>query len=458
MYMRILLQCEEPQHQTLLDYHMELEAWATEKLSVFLGFDPETLRTQVMPYLMSFSSAEELTEHLTDMLGTNADSLSFIQEFATRRFLKSHSRKTSEEKKSVGATITQETPSHFPSLPKSSMSSDSQWPSNINVYVKNAVTDDEYFSSGRKPKKNSKAAKAKSSENLTQTAKQAQSTLVSDRLEKKPKKKNDMTLETALKELDINASGSKGKRKEQQVMLIAEAKKKRSEEKQRLHQQQQQRRSKAAATPMVGYASKVSGGFSSRHFESVWDEAQEEDSRRRAEEHKEKLLEFQRTSAKRSTVIDQATDFTLPTDTSNPWLSPQERALQMKKQQANLKRLEAEGRSRRRVMTIDVQTRQVKVEEAESLSSESEEEVVVPSTKKPENSTVESAGTYANNPLLKNLQGPKFINRNHKETKGRNRRKQRVQYEDKDLADLMFVSSVADERDITVEPMSCLAK
>ncbi|KAG0172301.1 hypothetical protein DFQ28_008323 [Apophysomyces sp. BC1034] len=482
---------------------MELENWAVEKLSVFLGFDSETLKTQVLPYLMSFTSAEDLTEHLTDMLGTSADSLSFIQEFAVRRFSSSRVQKKETGKKPPVTSTARETPGQFPSLPKSSTSSDTQWPSNINVYMKNTTTDDEYFTSTRKSKKSYKAPKAQndssstSQSNLTSAhaSKQTQSTLTSDRLEKKPKKKSEMTLEAALKELDITATEGKGKRKtcqcqatkhplltiapnclncgkiictlegvgpctfcktpvlskEQQVLLIAEAKKKRSEQKQK---QQQQRRPKVAATPAVGYASKVSGDFSSRHFESVWDEEQEDDSRRRAEEHKEKLLEFQRTSAKRSTVIDQATDFTLPTDTSNPWLSPQERALQMKKQQANLRRLETEGRSRHRVMTIDVQTRQVKVEEA-SPESESEEEII-PVVNEKRNEASGSAGTYANNPLLKNLQGPKFMGAKGKNTKARSRKMGRVQYDD-NFMDLTYASSVADERDIAVEPVSCRA-
>jgi hypothetical protein len=42
-----------------------MKDWAVEKLSVFLGFDPETLQEQVYPYLMSIGSSNELVEHLT---------------------------------------------------------------------------------------------------------------------------------------------------------------------------------------------------------------------------------------------------------------------------------------------------------------------------------------------------------------------------------------------------------
>jgi len=42
-----------------------MKDWAVEKLSVFLGFDPETLEEQVYPYLMSLDTFNELVEHLT---------------------------------------------------------------------------------------------------------------------------------------------------------------------------------------------------------------------------------------------------------------------------------------------------------------------------------------------------------------------------------------------------------
>lgn len=43
---------------------MSLESWATDKLSVFLGFDPETLKTQILPYLMSSNSPDAFANEL----------------------------------------------------------------------------------------------------------------------------------------------------------------------------------------------------------------------------------------------------------------------------------------------------------------------------------------------------------------------------------------------------------
>lgn len=43
---------------------MSLESWAIDKLSVFLGFDPETLQSQILPYLMSSNSPDVFAEQL----------------------------------------------------------------------------------------------------------------------------------------------------------------------------------------------------------------------------------------------------------------------------------------------------------------------------------------------------------------------------------------------------------
>jgi hypothetical protein len=323
---------------------------------------------------------------------------------------------------------------------------------------------------------------------------------------KKEKKNNkkEMTLEAALKELDIKAEKPGKKRKpcqcqatkhplltaapnclncgkiictaegvgpcsfcespvlskEQQVTLIAEAKKKRVEQKQ--SQNQPTKRAPTGNTGgMPAYASKLGGGNS---FGSPYQSNGDDDSRLKAEQHKEKLLEFQRTSAQRSTVIDQATDFELPTDQANPWLTSQERALILKKQQSNLRRIERKGESsRHKVMTIDVQTKQVKVQDVNSSSSDDDDDssATVPkkmdlSKNKPADSS--SAGTYAYNPLLKGIEAPKFVGKSTKKTKGQLRRKERVQYDVDDIMnDYVFASSVGDDDTIDPvnEPITC---
>ncbi|RUS23505.1 hypothetical protein BC938DRAFT_475030, partial [Jimgerdemannia flammicorona] len=66
----------------------------------------------------------------------------------------------------------------------------------------------------------------------------------------------------------------------------------------------------------------------------------------------------------------QATDFTLPNDRPNQWETSQERALALKKQLANLNRLESP--QTRRVMTIDVEGRRLLFEDAPAKREEND--------------------------------------------------------------------------------------
>jgi hypothetical protein len=99
--------------------------------------------------------------------------------------------------------------------------------------------------------------------------------------------------------------------KEQQLELIAEAKRKRAE----AAREKNRQLNKKSTAPMKSqgmarYASKLGGALISDHGDdwlgpAEWEEQQRkaEESRLAAEMHKEKLLDFQRTSAKRTTVI-----------------------------------------------------------------------------------------------------------------------------------------------------------
>ncbi|KAI8368084.1 putative zinc finger motif, C2HC5-type-domain-containing protein [Blakeslea trispora] len=484
-----------------------LESWAVDKLSVFLGFDSETIETQILPFLMSSDSPDRFAEQLMEMVGTSEDALSFIQEFTERRFQPKKIPIT--ETAPVRAepvntkTSAQKEPqeeSSFPSLPKNQQSYETMWPANINVHQKK---EDDYFAGLRKVKKSKNKLQVNATKELRAAAFPSEHTAPK---KEKPKKSKEMTLEAALKELDIKAEQPGKKRKpcqcqatkhpllaaapnclscgkiictsegvgpctfcgspvlskEQQVALIAEAKRKRTEAKQQQNASSSKRAPSGPNTTSA-YASKA-GGSGNSLFNSPYQSDNDDQNRINAEMHKEKLLEFQRTSAQRSTVIDQATDFELPTDQSNPWLTPQERALLLKKQQSNLKRIERKsqaGSNRHKVMTIDVQTKQVRVQDAETSSSSDEETEPVKkmtlSSKKQEEDKA-SAGTYAQNPLLKGINAPKFIGKQSTQNKGRMRRKERVQYEVDDIMnDYLFSSNLADfeEIDPVNEPITC---
>lgn len=210
-------------------------------------------------------------------------------------------------------------------------------------------------------------------------------------------------------------------------------------EKAALAKQQQmatsKRRAKATAVSTSGYASKLNGGLSSTTGNAggwvgldgsgaMTEEEELEEAKKAslAQAHKEKLLEYDRTSAKRSHVIDQATDFVLPGDRPNLWLTEEERQNQAVKARENLDKATAaaSGYQRAKVMTIDVVNRRVVVEAAATSHVEEEDDDAVP---EPVNKFDEAkstsvsggnkhggrGGTFAMNPLLRLGETPTFI-------------------------------------------------
>ncbi|KAH3662491.1 hypothetical protein OGAPHI_005743 [Ogataea philodendri] len=66
----------------------------------------------------------------------------------------------------------------------------------------------------------------------------------------------------------------------------------------------------------------------------------------KAEQRLDTLLNFQASGSQRTKIIDQASDFEVPANNLSPWATPVERALQLKKQQQEMKRLEQEEKKR----------------------------------------------------------------------------------------------------------------
>ncbi|GEQ70262.1 hypothetical protein JCM33374_g3938 [Metschnikowia sp. JCM 33374] len=67
----------------------------------------------------------------------------------------------------------------------------------------------------------------------------------------------------------------------------------------------------------------------------------------KAQERLETLLHFQETGAERSKIIDNASDFEMPgVSSGSMWLSPVERALQLKKQQKQLRKIQSSEKAR----------------------------------------------------------------------------------------------------------------
>ncbi|CUS09440.1 unnamed protein product [Tuber aestivum] len=146
---------------------------------------------------------------------------------------------------------------------------------------------------------------------------------------------------------------------------------------------------------------------------------------KRAIEHKDRLLGFQATGAQRTKIIDQAADFETPVMGSNMWATPQERALQLKKQQKAMREMEWSAKEdyekRRVVVEIDLKGRQVvrKMQEIERPREDSDDGDIgeayeyddtlerggtVTTTSGP----TSKGGAYSRNPLLKGMIRPVY--------------------------------------------------
>ncbi|KAF1997940.1 C2HC5 finger protein-like protein [Amniculicola lignicola CBS 123094] len=130
----------------------------------------------------------------------------------------------------------------------------------------------------------------------------------------------------------------------------------------------------------------------------------------KAKIHRDKLLAFQAQNAKRTQVHDEAADFETPESGLSLWATPQERAMQLKRQQKALREQEWNARpeyeKRRVVASIDISGRKMirKVAAVERPQTpESEEDVTEPIEA---NQLGASGGAFSRNPLLKGLIRP----------------------------------------------------
>lgn len=129
-----------------------------------------------------------------------------------------------------------------------------------------------------------------------------------------------------------------------------------------------------------------------------------------AKQHRDKLLNYQAQNARRTRVIDEAADFETPISGQNMWSSPQERALQLKRQQQVLREQEWNARpdyeKRRVVVSVDlvggkVVKKMADVDRPEEPEVDEDVGEVVQ-----EQSTHGSRGTFSRNPLMGGLIRP----------------------------------------------------
>jgi hypothetical protein len=130
-----------------------------------------------------------------------------------------------------------------------------------------------------------------------------------------------------------------------------------------------------------------------------------------AKAHRDKLLNFQAQNARRTRIHDEAADFETPDAGTNMWASPQERALQLKRQQKMLREQEWNARpeyeKRRVVASIDlvggkVMRRMAAAERPRTPDSEDDPDMEVQASEP----TAVGSGAFSRNPLLGKLIKP----------------------------------------------------
>ncbi|KAH8882968.1 zf-C2HC5-domain-containing protein [Thozetella sp. PMI_491] len=135
----------------------------------------------------------------------------------------------------------------------------------------------------------------------------------------------------------------------------------------------------------------------------------------KAREHRDKLLGFQAQNARRTTVRDEASDFDV-SHLGSMWATPEERAMELKKQQKLLRELEWNARpdyeKRRQVVSIDIVKGKVvrkmaAVERPPSPEVAPEPEPVEPVLEETSGNRG-AGGAFSRNPLLGGLVKPVY--------------------------------------------------
>lgn len=161
-------------------------------------------------------------------------------------------------------------------------------------------------------------------------------------------------------------------------------------------------------------------------------------------QHRDKLLTYQRQNAQRTHIVDEAADFETPTAGQSMWSSPEQRAMQLKRQQKVLREQEWNARpeyeKRRVVLSVDLVGGKVvkRMGEVERPRDQNDE-VAMDGDKQGGKSGL---GAFGNNPLLGDMirpvwKGPDKANARHsngedKENESRRSAWRRVQDDDDD--------------------------
>ncbi|ORX64415.1 zf-C2HC5-domain-containing protein [Basidiobolus meristosporus CBS 931.73] len=368
-----------------------LQDWASTRIADFLGFGPEDAVPMVQ-YLLTFQTSDELAGHLQEMLGVSQEATAFIQEFIENRF---------PSKGGINSTNQDTQPFKWAGSPEASASLKEE--DSKNSKKKKGLTTAEWEEQYNKLMKETAATRAPCDCLAT----------------KHPLLTNCLNCGKI-----ICAREGPGPcmfcntpvfSQEQQIELLLELKKaKKAKSKSNFR-----RKVPAGQKSNMLYLDKVTG--LSTHSRS---DAEDAEALAKAQAHKDQLLEYDRTSARRSHVIDQAADFNMPVDPSDKWLSPQEKALALKLYQEQEKRKAFEEDRRKRgthSITIDLLGRKVVTgpvieapDDGVKETLQELEKLKLEEARKSQSS--KGSGYYAQNPLLKGVSAPKFISSKERST------------------------------------------
>ncbi|KAK4635901.1 hypothetical protein CLAFUW4_01575 [Fulvia fulva] len=157
----------------------------------------------------------------------------------------------------------------------------------------------------------------------------------------------------------------------------------------------------------------------------------------KAKDHRDRLLGFQANNARRTRVHDEAADYDVPTAGTNMWASPQDRAMQLKKQQKILREMEwnakPEYEKRRVVASIDLKGGKIvrKMAEVEKPDFGNDDEAEV--EEHHQSAPSGQGGAFSHNPLASGLIRPVAREGKGKDTVRENRNTwRRVQMDEDD--------------------------
>ncbi|KAF1831125.1 C2HC5 finger protein [Decorospora gaudefroyi] len=162
----------------------------------------------------------------------------------------------------------------------------------------------------------------------------------------------------------------------------------------------------------------------------------------KAKMHRDKLLTFQAQNAKRTQVHDEASDFETTTAGLSIWASPQERAMQLKRQQKALREQDWNARpeyeKRKVVASIDLSgkklVRRMAAAERPATPETDDDDDELPEPAAPGNALSSGSGAFSRNPLLGGLIRPtiRVEESKGKETEGRRKQTWRRVQDDHD--------------------------